>query len=176
MRRAFEQELPQRLAAAGLAAVALDLPPLYAEAQAAQRVVMAWESARCLAFEAEMHAGQLSPRLRQAVADGRAVAAADVREAYACRDAAIAELPRILAAAGVEAWLAPSAPGVAPPFGEGTGSPDFNRLWTLLRGPCVNVPGLVCADTGLPLGVQVVAPVGADALALALAERIAAVL
>ncbi|SBW10852.1 hypothetical protein KL86APRO_20001 [uncultured Alphaproteobacteria bacterium] len=38
------------------------------------------------------------------------------------------------------------------------------------------MPGLACAATGLPLGVQVVAPLGADALALALAERVAAAL
>lgn len=176
MRRAFAEDLPPRLAAAGIGAVAVDLPPLYAEAMAAQRTIMAWESARCLAFEAETHGDKLSAGLRDALAAGRGIDVALLRAAYACRDAAIAELPGHLAAAGVSILLAPSAPGVAPPFGDGTGSPDFNRLWTLLRGPCVNLPGLACAETGLPLGVQVVAPMGADALALAFAERIAAAL
>lgn len=176
MRRAFAEDLPRRLAAAGIAAVELELPPLYAEALAAQRTIMAWESARCLAFEAEVHAGLLSEGLRVALAAGRTVDAAEMRAACACRDAAIAELPRHLAAAGVAALLAPAAAGVAPRFAAGTGSPDFNRLWTLLRGPCVGVPGLACAVSGLPLGVQVVAPIGADALALALGERIAAAL
>ena len=36
-----------------------------------------------------------------------------------------------------------------------TGSPDFNRLWTLLGLPCANVPGFADA-AGLPLGVQLV--------------------
>ena len=47
-------------------------------------------------------------------------------------------------------------------------TPTFNRLWTLLGTPCVNVPGLSDAD-GLPLGVQVVARFGRDRFALSAA-------
>ena len=36
----------------------------------------------------------------------------------------------------------------------------FNRLWTLMGTPCVNVPGL--NDNGLPLGVQIVGRFGRD--------------
>ena len=44
-------------------------------------------------------------------------------------------------------------------------TPIFNRLWTLLGTPCVNVPGL--ADTAaLPLGVQVVGRFARDKNAL----------
>ncbi len=176
MRHAFEVALPERMRAAGIEPVEIELPPLYDEAMQAQRTIMAWESARCLAYEADAHGEMLSPGLRDALAAGWEVDAEAVRAAYAVRDRAIADLPGILAAHGVGALVAPSAPGAAPPFGEGTGSPDFNRLWTLLRGPCVQVPGLDCPATGLPLGVQVVAPQGADALALAHAERLAAAL
>ncbi len=172
MRRAFETDLPHRIAAAGFAAVDIDLPPLFAEAMAAQRAIMAFEAARALAFEAETHGALLSDGLKAQIDRGRAMPWAEVAEARRVRDAAIAAFPGLLDSHGVAALVAPSAAGVAPPFADGTGSPDFNRLWTLLRAPCVQVPGLTCGETGLPLGVQVVAPEGADAQALALAERL----
>jgi Asp-tRNA(Asn)/Glu-tRNA(Gln) amidotransferase A subunit family amidase len=172
MRRAFETDLPRRLAAAGLTPVEIDLPPLFAEAMAAQRTIMAFEAARSLAFEAGVHWDRLSEGLRAQIAEGYATPWADVAAAGRLRDAAVAEFPAILETHGVAALVAPSAAGVAPRFAEGTGSPDFNRLWTLLRAPCVQVPGLICSETGLPLGVQVVAPQGGDAIALALAERL----
>jgi Asp-tRNA(Asn)/Glu-tRNA(Gln) amidotransferase A subunit family amidase len=46
-----------------------------------------------------------------------------------------------------------------------TGKPTFNRLWTLLGAPCVNVPGLV-DRSGLPLGVQIVGRFSRDQRAL----------
>ena len=64
--------------------------------------------------------------------------------------------------------LTPSAPGAAPQGLGSTGEPTFNRLWTLLGTPCVNVPGLSDAD-GLPLGVQIVARFGRDRFALSAA-------
>ena len=49
-----------------------------------------------------------------------------------------------------------------------TGDARFNRLWTLMGNPCVNVPAL--ADSaGLPVGVQVIAAFGRDDNALAAA-------
>jgi Asp-tRNA(Asn)/Glu-tRNA(Gln) amidotransferase A subunit family amidase len=64
--------------------------------------------------------------------------------------------------------LTPSAPGAAPKGLGSTGEPTFNRLWTLLGTPCVNVPGMSDAD-GLPLGVQIVARFGRDRFALSTA-------
>ena len=61
--------------------------------------------------------------------------------------------------------LAPSAPGAAPRGLDTTGDPAFNRLWTLLGTPCVNVPGLF-DDEGLPLGIQIVGRFGRDRGAL----------
>ena len=65
--------------------------------------------------------------------------------------------------------LTPSAPDAAPHGLGATGKPTFNRLWTLLGPPCVNVPGL--ADNGgLPLGVQIVGRFARDKIALAAAR------
>jgi Asp-tRNA(Asn)/Glu-tRNA(Gln) amidotransferase A subunit family amidase len=46
-----------------------------------------------------------------------------------------------------------------------TGLPTFNRLWTLLGAPCVNVPGMV-DRAGLPLGIQIVGRFARDHVAL----------
>jgi Asp-tRNA(Asn)/Glu-tRNA(Gln) amidotransferase A subunit family amidase len=61
--------------------------------------------------------------------------------------------------------LTPSAPDAAPHGLGSTGKPTFNRLWTLLGPPCVNVPGLT-DRTGLPLGVQIVGRFARDKRAL----------
>jgi len=70
--------------------------------------------------------------------------------------------------AEVDVLLTFSAPGAAPKGLASTGDPRFNRLWTLMGTPCVNIPAYV-AEGGLPVGVQVIADYGNDAKALAAA-------
>jgi Asp-tRNA(Asn)/Glu-tRNA(Gln) amidotransferase A subunit family amidase len=60
--------------------------------------------------------------------------------------------------------LTASAPGAAPHGLGATGNPMFNRVWTLMGSPCVNVAGL--SKDGLPLGVQIVGRFGRDRAAL----------
>jgi Asp-tRNA(Asn)/Glu-tRNA(Gln) amidotransferase A subunit family amidase len=62
-----------------------------------------------------------------------------------------------------------SAPGAPPKGLDSTGDPRLNRLWTLMGTPCVNVPAYVAAGN-LPVGVQVIAPLGSDGKALAAAR------
>ena len=73
----------------------------------------------------------------------------------------------------VDVLLTLSAPGAAPQGLGSTGDARYNRLWTLMGVPCVNVPALI-ADGGLPVGVQVIARYGADAEALAAARFVEA--
>jgi Asp-tRNA(Asn)/Glu-tRNA(Gln) amidotransferase A subunit family amidase len=70
--------------------------------------------------------------------------------------------------AETDVLLTPSAPGAAPKGLGSTGVAIFNRLWTLLGTPCVNVPGLK-DSAGLPLGVQIVGRFGRDRETLAAA-------
>ncbi len=71
----------------------------------------------------------------------------------------------------VDVLLTFSAPGAAPKGLASTGDPRFNRLWTLMGVPCVNIPVHVAED-GLPVGVQVIARFGDDAGALRAARFI----
>jgi Asp-tRNA(Asn)/Glu-tRNA(Gln) amidotransferase A subunit family amidase len=69
----------------------------------------------------------------------------------------------------IDVLLTFSAPGAAPKGLASTGDTRFNKLWTLMGVPCVNVPAIVAHD-GLPVGVQVIARFGNDAGALAAAR------
>jgi Asp-tRNA(Asn)/Glu-tRNA(Gln) amidotransferase A subunit family amidase len=71
--------------------------------------------------------------------------------------------------AKIDVILTPSATGAAPHGLGTTGKPTFNRLWTLLGPPCINVPAL--ADgSGLPLGVQIIGRFARDKVALGAAR------
>ena len=70
-----------------------------------------------------------------------------------------------------DALVVPAAPGEAPEGLASTGDSVFNRVWTLLHAPCVNVPA-GRGPKGLPLGVQVVGRIGDDARVLACAHWI----
>lgn len=74
-------------------------------------------------------------------------------------------------AAPFDAVLTPSTPGVAPLGPEDTGAATFNRIWTLLHTPCVNVPGL-SGPGGLPVGLTLTGPRFRDRQLLAVAARV----
>ena len=67
--------------------------------------------------------------------------------------------------ADLDGLITASSPGAAPRDLKTTGLPIFNRLWTLMGTPCVNVAGFV-DKVGMPLGVQIVGRFGRDRLAL----------
>ena len=144
---------------AGIVVHDMSLPPIAAEALEAQKRIMAYEAARALAFEMDHHWESLSPKLQALLEQGRAQS----RSIYEQDRALLAPLQAMLADcfAAVDVLLTPSAAGAAPRIEEGTGDPLFNRLWTLAGNPAVNVPGLT-DRAGLPLGVQIIGPLGRD--------------
>ena len=62
--------------------------------------------------------------------------------------------------------ITPSAAGYAPKGLGNTGDPVFNRLWTALALPCINLPFPVGNDD-MPLGLQLVGAINSDARLLA---------
>ncbi|KAI8961288.1 amidase signature enzyme [Daldinia sp. FL1419] len=66
--------------------------------------------------------------------------------------------PRIDAIAGkYAAILTPSVVDEAPVGIDFTGSPAFNKIWTALHVPVVNIPGFK-GENGMPIGLSLVAP------------------
>ncbi|WP_210255268.1 amidase [Ancylobacter pratisalsi] len=154
------------LEAAGQAAVkagarvsVIELPPEVEALDEAQGVIQSYEAALAFADEWDRHRDGLSDRLASYLADGMTIAPEvyDAARRTARRGRyALADL-----FAGHDALLTFSAPGEAPEGHATTGSPVFNKLWTLSGAPCVNVAGLTGA-TGMPIGVQVVGRFGRD--------------
>jgi Asp-tRNA(Asn)/Glu-tRNA(Gln) amidotransferase A subunit family amidase len=148
--------------AAGAKVTDVTLPPLVEDAWSAQFVVQDYETFLSTAFEYDRHRDAIGKQLREQL-DRAAAITADEYDA-ARRIASRAR--RVLAdtMADHDVILTPSALGSAPHGLGATGDPAFNRLWTLMGAPCVNVPGLY--ENELPLGVQIVGRFGRDHAAL----------
>lgn len=99
------------------------------------------------------------PGVRKLVNNDKQISPARLREALDEVAALRPQFDRDLQ--GYDAWLTPSVPGEAPLIEDGNGLATFNRLFTALHLPCVNVAGLR-SERGLPVGVQLVAQRDAD--------------
>jgi Asp-tRNA(Asn)/Glu-tRNA(Gln) amidotransferase A subunit family amidase len=152
---------------AGADVAHLALPEIVAEAWRIHPTVQAFEAHQALAWEYRVHRDAMPPLLGATLdkTAGLLPAAYDAARGIAklARDA----VDEIFAE--VDVLLTFSAPGAAPKGLGSTGDPRFNRLWTLMGVPCVNVPATI-ADGGLPVGVTVIARYGDDAGALAAAR------
>lgn len=155
------------LAGQGAEVTEVTLPAGFERLIEVQNRIFTYEAARCLAHERRIGRERLSAPLIAVLDQGLALDPADYDAALAEAEVARAALPAVFE--GLDAILCPAAPGEAPQGLERTGDPLFNRLWTLLGGPAVSVPGLVGA-AGLPIGIQVVAPPRKDARCLAAAD------
>jgi len=137
-------------------------PPLLRDAFMAHPTIQDYEAYRTLAFEYDRHRDALSPILRGMLDKAAAITADDYDAARRTVKRARQALADLMA--DIDVLLTPSAPSAAP-GPETTGPAIFNRLWTLMGTPCVNVPGLK-DPSGLPLGVQIVGRFGRDHQAL----------
>ena len=151
--------VPRAASAANARVGDLRLTAVMAAAFRAHATIQAYEAARSLASEYERSKDKLAKGVLELVESGFAIGADaydDARRSASQARRALADLM-----ADTDVILSPSAPGAAPQGLGSTGSSTFNRLWTLMGTPCVNVPGL--ADPhGLPLGVQVIGRFGSD--------------
>jgi Asp-tRNA(Asn)/Glu-tRNA(Gln) amidotransferase A subunit family amidase len=159
--------------AAGATVRPVRLPGIVGEAFAAHATVQDYEAVRALAWEYDRQRDALPPQIGRLLAGAQPIPA----QAYdAARSTAHRARGALHEAFGeVDAYLTFSSPGSAPETLASTGDSRFNRLWTLMGVPCVNIPGLK-NGSGLPVGVQIVAPFGKDARALSVARFVEAAL
>jgi Asp-tRNA(Asn)/Glu-tRNA(Gln) amidotransferase A subunit family amidase len=148
---------------AGAAVCTLALPEISAEAWGAHETVQEFEAHLALAWEYRTQYDAMPPLLRAKLNETAGIPPADYDEARRIANRGRKALARIFD--DVDALLTFSAPGAAPKGLASTGETHFNKLWTLMGVPCVNVPAHV-AEGGLPVGVQVIARFGNDAGAL----------
>lgn len=162
-----------RFARAGASVRDVDLPEPCRGLLPVQQAVMAHEGARALAWEAAAAWDSLSAPLQALIEEGRGVDARD--HAAHMRRTVRARAAMAGFFEDVDVALTLSAPGEAPEGLASTGDSSFNRVWTLLGGPALNLPAGT-GPSGLPLGVQLVGPVWRDAETAAFALWAEAVL
>ncbi|NKJ44084.1 amidase [Novosphingobium sp. SG720] len=172
---AFEDVVVAGLARAGVALERIDDLPDFAHLNDDHRAILFREGAASFRDLAHTRGALLHPDFHLRVA---ALDQFDDERLRLARDRASAATRAFERATnGLDAVLAPSAPGIAP-FGRGPGDPLFNQPWTLMQVPVLNLP-LARGGQGMPIGVSLVAPRYADrrliAVAQALEDRLAAV-
>jgi amidase len=166
---ALFERLPEMLARGGLTLRSKAAPAEHEPLFTAQVAIMGREAAASLAWEWTTNEAQLSSQLRKLLAAGAAVTPAAYDAAQGQAEAARRALPSFFGPH--DAVLVPAAPGEAPEGLAYTGDPAFSRIWTLLGVPCISLP-VGAGPGGLPLGIQLVGPVGGDARLLAVAAHV----
>ena len=116
-----------------------------------QQAYLARGAAESLGHITDGHPDKVRPQTRDLVAEGRR---ADESFDTRLHDA-LARGTRFLSEVFSRADLivTPGAPGAAPAGLHNTGNPMFNRIWTFLQTPCMNMP-LTKSGHGLPVGIQ----------------------
>lgn len=138
---------------AGAETTDIHLPETFAPLAAMQAEIMAYEAARSLAYEYRAHRDRLSPKLQDLIRAGQSIPVrsydAALKHAVKCRR----RFQKLFK--DIDIIITPSVPGEAPEGLASTGDPIFNRVWTLLGVPCVNIPAF-SGPRGLPVGIQAV--------------------
>ncbi len=142
----------------------VELPTLYSKAADVHNRVLSREAVDALHFEWRCYKELIGPKLAGLLHQGEIM---DM-DIYRNDIDIIVQLRRSFSDAmgGADILLTPSSTGVPPLFEDGTGDPLFNRMWSLLGVPALNVPGLMSSND-LPIGIQVIARHGDDSAALA---------
>jgi amidase len=151
--RAAVEAAAAMLARAGVRVEEVTLPAAFDDFNELQSMVLRFEAYRTFAYERTAHADLLAPGTLEELEAGSRIARRDYLDAKARIRACRGMIDE--AFGNLDLLLAPSAPGEAPRGLESTGEPTFNRLWTGLLTPCLNLPGFT-GPNGLPVGVQTV--------------------
>jgi Asp-tRNA(Asn)/Glu-tRNA(Gln) amidotransferase A subunit family amidase len=167
MQRAIE-ETARAAKAAGAEVKDIELPEVMEEAWRVQQIIMDYEAFRALAYEYDNHRKAIGPVLGALLDKAASIPSEEYDAARRLTRRARHAANELLEGHFI---LTPSAPGAAPHGYLTTGKSTFNRLWTSMGTPCVNVAGINDSN-GLPLGVQIVGRFGRDRATLEAASFI----
>jgi amidase len=148
-----------RLRDAGAEVAEMVLPDALAGTRDAQRTVMLHEAIRHHGALQERARGLLGAQTNAGLDEARGITAPAYAAALAARAAITERALDLFESCDAVASL--PAPGTAPASLETTGDPSFCTLWSLTGFPAVTVPTGLSAQ-GLPFGLQLAAPPGAD--------------
>ena len=163
---ALQNAVP-RLERAGARVADLDLDGEFARLVEVQVTISTYEMFRALAYERTRFPDLISEALMGRLLGGGRVTRSQYEDAQAIARRCRARLDDVLREYDV--LLTPSATGEAPAGLASTGDPVFGSSWTVLHGPAVTVP-VFHGPSGLPLGAQLVGPLGSDSKTLVTSE------
>lgn len=155
------------LLAAGARVRTVELDAEFAQLADVQTRLSSYEMYRALTYERTRFPQMISQSLTERITGGSRVTRAEYEDAQEIAMHCRARLDDIYR--DYDVLLSPSATGQAPAGLDSTGDPVFGLTWTLMHGPAVTVPAFT-GPAGLPIGVQITGPRGADARTLVAAE------
>ncbi len=145
----------QQLCRAGATIQEVALPPSFETVLAAHRVVMKVEMA---AFHADMFATQREqyrPNIRQSIEAGLVISGVDYLRAQRLRRRFQDELAQTFQ--NLDVLLTPATPAPAPRDLTTTGDASFQAPWTYAGVPAIALPSGL-SQAGMPMGIQLIAP------------------
>lgn len=157
--------------ALGERAVPFSVPSMFKDAWSWHATIMEADLARNFHDLYERGGDRLSESLRAQIERGRRVTAVDYNNAVARMAATAASFDQLFDRC--DAIFTAAAAGPAPRGLASTGSPAFCTLWTFTGMPAVTLP-LLRAESGLPMGIQLVGRRGDDARLLRTARWLVA--
>jgi aspartyl-tRNA(Asn)/glutamyl-tRNA(Gln) amidotransferase subunit A len=156
----------ERLSRSGAIVEELPMPDSIDTAVADQQLIMAVEGASFHQPMFEKQADDYQPRLREMIRRGLATDAVTYSRAMERRRQFVTDMK--LLSEKVDILLMPATPTPALADLTNTGNPMFQGPWTSCGLPAITIPSGL-ATSGLPLGIQLVAPLLAERRLLAAA-------
>lgn len=145
--------------AEALGANASPLPPAFETVTENRAKINFVEMAHHFRRYTERDPSQLSDAAQTAIRDGEALPATEYLAALEQQRTLAPALAPLFA--NHDALIGPSALGPAPEGFSTTGDSIYNGLWTMAGVPTITLP-LLTAQNGMPMGVQVIGPVGGE--------------
>jgi Asp-tRNA(Asn)/Glu-tRNA(Gln) amidotransferase A subunit family amidase len=161
------------LRGAGAALIHAEMPAVFNDIEQSFGTIATVEGARTMATDVEAHGAGMNHWLQEMRRTAPTIDLARYEKAQLHALACQRELADVFTRCDV--IITPSAVGEATPDLTGVSNSSFNRIWTLMHGPCVSIPAFT-GPNGLPVGIQVVGPVGSDARTIACAQSVGSVL
>jgi amidase len=156
--KAAIEKTASTLSASGYEVADVELPPIFDTIEQPFRVISNYEGKYALAGEFRDHMDKMNTWMQET--GNSNWSDQEYLDAIVAADHARAALGNVYDEYSV--LLTPSTAGEAPSDLVGVTMSSFNRMWTLMHGPTITLPGSN-GPNGMPVGIQIASRVGDDA-------------